>query len=92
MDNEKILVWTDIPKTKIQEYLLEIADKIRYEENVSMQQNNIIAEFEYLNMKNSARQNINAFFELLDELLYFMRNEENLTEDLVVGKFGKRRR
>ena len=75
MDNEKILGWTDIPQTKIQEYLLEIADKVKYEENVSMQQNNIIAEFEYLNMKNSARQNINAFFELLDELLYFIKND-----------------
>ena len=75
MDNEKILGWTDIPQTKIQEYLLEIEDKIKYEENVSIAENNIIAEFEYLNMKHSARQNINAFFELLNELLYFMRNE-----------------
>ena len=75
MDREKVLVWTDIPQTKIQEYLLEIEDKIKYEENVSIAENNIIAEFGYLNMKNSARQNINAFFELLNELLYFMRNE-----------------
>jgi hypothetical protein len=67
------MIESGMERSKICEKIIELADKQKYEEPITENEKTLLSSFDCLNIKKDTRQNIENFFDLLDELIEFVK-------------------
>ena len=70
--------WNGIKRILLQEKLLCLAGKEKYGGKIADEEHALLSLFDCLNIKKDTETNIENFFEVLDEVIYFVNNIDNL--------------
>ena len=73
--------WNGYEREKLKEKLLVIAEKEKYEEHISEEEYELLVCFDFLNIKKGTETNIENFFEVLDEVIYFANKRVEVAEN-----------
>ena len=73
--------WNWFKREMLREKLLAIADKRKYEEPITEEEYALLALFDCLNLKKETETNIENFFEVLDEVIYFVNKRGEVSEN-----------
>lgn len=69
--------WLGFERELLKEKLIQLADKEKNEERISEEEHALLGCFDCLNVKKETETNIENFFEVLDELIYFANKRCN---------------
>ena len=69
--------WLGFERELLKEKLIQLADKEKNEEMISEEEHALLGCFDCLNVKKETETNIENFFEVLDELIYFANKRCN---------------
>lgn len=73
--------WLGFEREALKEKLLVLADKQKYEEQMTEEESALLGCFDCLNIKKSTERNIENFFEVLDEVIYFANKRGEVAEN-----------
>lgn len=73
--------WHGFERQALEDKLLELADKEKYGERISDEEHALLSLFDLLNIKKDTQTNIENFFELLDEVIYFANKRGEAAEN-----------
>lgn len=73
--------WLGFEREALKERLLAIAEKREYEEPIAEEESALLGCFDCLNIKKSTERNIENFFEVLDEVIYFANKRGEVAEN-----------
>ena len=73
--------WLGFEREALKERLLAIADKEKYEEPITEEEHALLGCFDCLNIKKDTETNIENFFEVLDEVIYFANKRGKVAEN-----------
>ena len=73
--------WNGFEREALKERLLAIADKEKYEEPITEEEHALLGCFDCLNIKKDTETNIENFFEVLDEVIYFANKRGEVAEN-----------
>ena len=71
-----MIKWYYDNRRKLELELLKLDEKEHYEQDISKSERELLEMFFELNQKNTTKQNIINFFELLGELINYANNSE----------------
>ena len=73
--------WHGFERQLLQEKLFELADKEKYGEAISDEEHALLSLFDCLNIKKATETNIENFFDVLDEVIYFVNKRGEVAEN-----------
>lgn len=73
--------WLGFEREALKEKLLVLADRQKYEEPITEEESALLGCFDCLNIKKSTERNIENFFEVLDEVIYFANKRGEVAEN-----------
>lgn len=73
--------WNGFERKALEEKILELADKEKYGESISDEEQALLSIFDCLNIKKDTETNIENFFEVLDEVIYFANKRGEVAEN-----------
>ncbi len=73
--------WNGFEREKLQELFISLAKNEKYGETISDEQHALLSLFDCLNIKKDTETNIENFFEVLDEVIYFANKRGEVAEN-----------
>lgn len=73
--------WLGFEREELKERLLTISDKQKYEKPITEEEHALLGCFDCLNIKKDTETNIENFFEVLDEVIYFANKRGEVSEN-----------
>lgn len=76
-----MITWHGFEREELKERLLAIADKEKHEEPITETEHALMSMFDCLNIKKDTETNIENFFDVLDEVIYFANKRGEVAEN-----------
>ena len=73
--------WLGFEREALKEKLLVLADRQKYEAPITEEESALLGCFDCLNIKKDTETNIENFFEVLDEVIYFANKRGEVAEN-----------
>ena len=73
--------WHGFEREELQQLLISLAKNEKYGDKISDEEHALLSLFDCLNIKKDTETNIENFFELLDEVIYFANKRGECAEN-----------